>query len=177
MSLWDPRGASFIRRFNKLAFCRGAVFYDSRRPSFTDRLCNCCNVGTGRATCSGPTRPIFTRRHCEFGFCHGTVLCKSRRPSFTNSLCDCGNVGTGRITRTGPWEWEGVRVTIRSQQQLGFPKYRTILFARGILLPVRGCALRVTLCALSDLPKSTEQSSLAAEFPLCCQSCVWPCGV
>ena len=56
------------------------------------------------------------------------------------------------------------------------PSNVTILCGRRIDLPVRICALPVTLCDLLDLLKSTEQSSLAAEFPLCCRSCVWPCA-
>ena len=56
------------------------------------------------------------------------------------------------------------------------PSNVTILCGRRIDLPVRICALPVTLCDLLDLLKSAEQSSLAAEFPLCCRSCVWPCA-
>ena len=60
---------------------RGTVLCDCRRPSFTSKPCDCCDVGIGRVLLSGPRGPGFTRRHCDFGFCRGAVLCDPKRPS------------------------------------------------------------------------------------------------
>ena len=52
---------------------RGTVLREPKRPSFTSRPRDCCNVGIGRVLLSKPREPGFTRRHCEFGCCGGTA--------------------------------------------------------------------------------------------------------
>ena len=72
---------------------------DSRRPSFSSRLCICCSNGfAGRAAVSGPRRgagrnlrrPRFASRHydcCDAGI--GCALCSgTRRPSSTRGHCN-----------------------------------------------------------------------------------------
>ena len=90
--LCSPRGPSFVR-LCKVGFYHGAVLHETRRPNFTNRFCDCCNVGTGHALRSELRGPIFTRWSCEFGFCRGPVLCNPMMPNFTNRFCDCCNVG------------------------------------------------------------------------------------
>ena len=85
-----------------LDFCRCPVLCLSKMPIFTGRFHGCCDVGTGRAMCSGPRRPISTRRLCEFGFCRDHILHDPGRPNFTNSLHDCCNAGTVPAICSGP---------------------------------------------------------------------------
>ena len=74
-----------------LGVCRGTLPCDSRRPSFANRPCGCCNSSTACAPYSGPCRPSSTRGHCDT---RGSVLLKLGRPRLYHRQQTLRTVGT-----------------------------------------------------------------------------------